>query len=111
MEDQAWDAGIDIDAELAKVNRELDDVQAKLAEVDGRGEGAKGLVTVRVGADGRLLDLRLDPRALRLGSHALAAAIMEAANSAADQTAGRMREIMAPFADAPFADVNRRPTR
>ncbi|MCG5220755.1 YbaB/EbfC family nucleoid-associated protein [Streptosporangium sp. KLBMP 9127] len=51
-------------------------------EVRGVGEAAGGLVSAEVGADGLLAVLRLNPRALRLGSEPLAEHIVSAVRTA-----------------------------
>lgn len=53
-----------------------------LGEVEGVGEAADGMVTVRTGPPGRITGLAIDPRMLRLGTEALAAEVMEAVNAA-----------------------------
>ncbi|MEV4242379.1 YbaB/EbfC family nucleoid-associated protein [Streptosporangium canum] len=95
MEQSRWNDDLDIDVQLTRVNEELRSVRLGLADVEGRAEAARGLVTVRVGADCRIRDLKLDPRVMRLPSAELAEAIKEAANSAVDQVAGQAREITA----------------
>ncbi|WP_406316359.1 YbaB/EbfC family nucleoid-associated protein [Streptosporangium sp. NBC_01639] len=91
----------DIDAELARVARELDSARDRLSEVEARAEAAKGLVVVRVGPDHRVRELKLDSRVMRLGSHELAEAITQAVNSAVDEVAARTQEIVAPLMDGP----------
>ncbi|MER5323642.1 YbaB/EbfC family nucleoid-associated protein [Streptosporangium roseum] len=95
MEQSRWNDDLDIEVQLTRVNEELRSVRLDLAKVEGQAEAAKGLVTVRVGADCRIRDLKLDPRVMRLPSAELAEAIKEAANTAVDQVAGRAREITA----------------
>ncbi|WP_406316371.1 YbaB/EbfC family nucleoid-associated protein [Streptosporangium sp. NBC_01639] len=95
MEQPRWNDDLDIDVQLARLNEEVRSVRLGLAEIEGRAEAAKGLVAVRVGADCRIRDITLDPRVMRLPSTELAEAIKEAANTAADQVAGRAREITA----------------
>ncbi|MGN9840076.1 hypothetical protein ACTMTI_18315 [Nonomuraea sp. H19] len=51
-------------------------------DVRGAGEAAVGLISAAVGRDGLLEGLRLDPRALRLGSHDLAEQIVIAVRAA-----------------------------
>jgi DNA-binding protein YbaB len=76
----------------------MEEVGQSLAETRGRGEAADGHVQVEVLASGELAALRLDPRALRLGSEALAEAILaasgEAARDAAEQTGGLLNSLL-----------------
>src|SRR5262249_16865919 len=67
--------------------QQYEDVRGQLAELRGRGESQSGRVVVEVMPNGMLSDLRLDPRALRLGSEELSAAILEAARIAAQDGA------------------------
>jgi DNA-binding protein YbaB len=80
---------------LANYEREISSRMAqarelglRLAEIRGVGEAADGLVRVEVSPGGRLTDLRLDPRAMRLGSQTLTEEIL-AATSQADADAAR----------------------
>lgn len=88
MEQSRWNDDLDIDVQLTRVNEELRSVRLGLADVEGRAEAARGLVTVRVGADCRIRDLKLDPRVMRLPSAELAGAIKEAAGSARPDSDG-----------------------
>ncbi len=53
-----------------------------LAEAEGEGTGADGLVTARVGAGGQVRDLEINPRAMRLNSHTLREEILAAIRAA-----------------------------
>jgi DNA-binding protein YbaB len=64
-----------------------------LAGMEGAGEGADGMVRVRVGPSGALKDLHLDPKAMRLPSMDLAAAIMDAAQAAQQDVGAQVREL------------------
>jgi len=69
-------------------------------ELTGWGEAADGAVTVRTDADNRMVDLQLDPRALRLGSiENLRQAILDAYSAAVDDVSGQVT-------DAGFGDVD-----
>ncbi|WP_285779517.1 YbaB/EbfC family nucleoid-associated protein [Microtetraspora sp. NBRC 13810] len=94
---------MDIDAELTRVARELDDAQARLSEVEACAEAAKGLVVVRVGPDYRVRGMKLDPRVMRFGSHELAEAITQAVNDAIDEVTAQTQNIVAPLMDTPSA--------
>jgi DNA-binding protein YbaB len=74
---------------LANYERELSSRMAqarelgrRLAQIRGVGEAADGLVRVEVSSGGRLTDLRLEPRAMRLDSQSLTEAILAAASQA-----------------------------
>ncbi|WP_327088939.1 YbaB/EbfC family nucleoid-associated protein [Nonomuraea sp. NBC_01738] len=79
----------------------LEDLQASLNEIRGRGEAADGQVKAEVLPGGGLAGLRIDPRAMRLGADALAEAILAAANAAASdlttQMSGMMTDGLTPF--------------
>ncbi|MDP9850070.1 YbaB/EbfC family nucleoid-associated protein [Streptosporangium lutulentum] len=59
-------------------------------DVHGVGEAAGGLVGAEVGTDGLLTGLRLNPRALRLGSDALAEHVVSAVRAAQKDRLGRI---------------------
>ncbi|MFX4273515.1 YbaB/EbfC family nucleoid-associated protein [Propionibacteriaceae bacterium Y1685] len=62
-------------------------------QVTGRGTAEDEAVVIEVDSDNRLLDLTLDPRALRLGSIAnLRTAIMDAFTAAADDVAAQLAD-------------------
>jgi DNA-binding protein YbaB len=76
----------DFGAGLERARQELRELVATASGLEaerpeGYGEAADGMVQVTV-VDGRLSNVELNPRALRLASHDLAAAITEAANAA-----------------------------
>lgn len=66
-------------------------------EVRGDGTAAGGAVRVTVGADGRIDELRLEPRLLGSGVAAIADAIREAVNAAHDDAAGKPDRAMQAF--------------
>jgi DNA-binding protein YbaB len=57
----------------------------------GKGEAADGMIRVIARPGGRLADLELDPRAMRMDSVTLAAAILTAANTALADLQERLR--------------------
>lgn len=69
----------------------MEDVLGRLGEMRAGGSAANGLVRAEVDGAGRVIDLHLDARAMRLGSHELAeamiAALQEAQASAREQGA------------------------
>ncbi|MCO6011611.1 YbaB/EbfC family nucleoid-associated protein [Actinoallomurus purpureus] len=72
------------------------EARTKLAEARGRGEAADGKVVVEVARGGALQSLKIDPRAMRLGSEALAEAILEAAGKAGQDITDQTNELMKP---------------
>lgn len=60
----------------------IKDMQDELMSLVGRGEAADGKVQVEYATGIGMQNLELDPRALRMGSHELAAAITEAVREA-----------------------------
>jgi DNA-binding protein YbaB len=58
----------------------------------GYGEAADGLVRVTAAAGGRLEELQLDPRVMRMSTVSLAEEIVSAANAALADLQGRIRE-------------------
>ncbi|GLW05028.1 hypothetical protein Misp01_01580 [Microtetraspora sp. NBRC 13810] len=90
---------------LGEQNARFEKVGRDLAETRGRGEAAGGQVKVEVSADGALQGLTIDPRAMRLGSEALAAAIMEAAKRAEQDVASQAGLLMEPLLDDGLWDI------
>jgi DNA-binding protein YbaB len=84
--------------DYAERTRRLDQMRRDLEEVEATARRPDGLITVVVGAQGRLRDLRLDPRVYRkLDSGDLARAILELTSEATAEVTERMRQIMTPF--------------
>ncbi|MET7337895.1 YbaB/EbfC family nucleoid-associated protein [Nonomuraea sp. NPDC005650] len=75
----------------------LEQLSAQMAAVKGRGEAAEGRVVVEVTQTGALSGLTIDPRAMRLGSGELTAAILEAAAKAARNAEEASTSLVAPF--------------
>ncbi|GGL10667.1 hypothetical protein Sme01_16000 [Sphaerisporangium melleum] len=69
----------------------------RMAETRGQGEAEDGRVVVEVSPGGSLVSLRIDPRAMRLGSEALAEAIIAAARQAEQDAARRAEAVMLPL--------------
>lgn len=80
-------------AELAARTARFEEVTRLLEETRGRGESAGGQVAVELSPTGSLAALRIDPRALRLGSQALAEAVIEAYRRAEEDVAGRSFDV------------------
>lgn len=81
-----------IDELEAKVEQAKQNAAA-VAETVGHGEAADGLVKVTVGPSGALKSLEFDPRAMRLPSVDLAAAVLEAARAGQADVLVQVREI------------------
>ncbi|NRQ40855.1 YbaB/EbfC family nucleoid-associated protein [Nonomuraea sp. NN258] len=64
--------------------RELDQAMRDLRQLSGEGESRSGSVTARVDADSKLVDVRIAPRAMRLGSDELSREVVEAVRAAQD---------------------------
>ncbi|MFB4273125.1 YbaB/EbfC family nucleoid-associated protein [Nonomuraea sp. GTA35] len=75
----------------------IEGLRDRITSVVGRGEAAEGRVVVQVTQTGALAGLSIDPRAMRLGSDQLAAAIMEAAGRAARAAEQEANDMVAPF--------------
>lgn len=86
---------------LAAQSARFEEMGQRLAEARGRGEAEDGRVVVEVTPGGSLAALRIDPRAMRLGSEALAEAILQAARQAENDAAERAEEMMRPLLDEP----------
>ncbi|MDP9865565.1 MULTISPECIES: YbaB/EbfC family nucleoid-associated protein [Streptosporangium] len=82
---------------FGKLSKQYEKMIDELSEANGQGEAADGLVRVEVGPEGSLIGVKIDPRAMRLGSEALADAIMEAATKAQTRATERLSEVMAPL--------------
>jgi DNA-binding protein YbaB len=81
----------DLEAKMQRAQEQA----ALVAALEGVGEGADGVIKVTVGPTGALKDVVLEPKAMRLPSMDLAAAIVEAARAAQDAIAEQVREIYA----------------
>jgi DNA-binding protein YbaB len=78
-------------AELRKMQQDVQNVTATARTRDGS-------VSVEVGAQGQLRDIRLGPRAYeRMNPQRLARTIMELAGEATQEASGRARQITAAF--------------
>lgn len=84
---------------------QLKEMRRELAEVGATAKRPDGLVTVVVGSQGQVKDIRLDPRVYRkLDSGELAAAIMEMISQATAEVSKQMQTIMTPFVPAGASD-------
>ncbi|GLY74754.1 YbaB/EbfC family nucleoid-associated protein [Actinoallomurus iriomotensis] len=92
--------------EYARRTEQLKKMRRELADVGATAKRPDGLVTVVVGAQGQVKDIKLDPRVYRkLDSGQLAAAIMELISQATTEVAEQMKTIMAPFVPGEGMDL------
>ncbi|GAB2816545.1 hypothetical protein GCM10027176_21510 [Actinoallomurus bryophytorum] len=84
---------------IAEQNTRLRETQAQLTQLRGIGCSADERVRVEVDRFGALAELRIDPRAMRLGSEALAEAILDAARQGARDAEARAEEMMRPLVE------------
>ncbi|MEO3801730.1 YbaB/EbfC family nucleoid-associated protein [Nonomuraea sp. B1E8] len=86
----------------------LERLNEQVTAVRGRGEAAQGRVVAETSQTGGLTGLTIDPRAMRLGSDALAEAILEAAGEAARDAEQAAADLVTPFlAGTPLDDGTR----
>ncbi|GAA4233972.1 DNA-binding protein YbaB [Streptosporangium album] len=76
--------------------RDLTAAMAGLGEITGSGESRSGLVSARVGADGRVTGVTIASRGMRLDSDALSREVVEAVQAAQDAHGRQARELAAP---------------
>ncbi|MEU8249394.1 YbaB/EbfC family nucleoid-associated protein [Nonomuraea sp. NPDC048916] len=84
-------------AEFKANSRELSDVMEQVGEVRGQATSADDKIRVQVSSSGQLTSLRIDPRAMKLGSQELADAIMDAARRATEDAARRLMDVTRPY--------------
>ncbi|MFI9596421.1 YbaB/EbfC family nucleoid-associated protein [Nonomuraea sp. NPDC052265] len=72
----------------------MESAQEELRALTGVGEGPSGRVRVTVDADGRVLDVRYDQRALRLGGQDLAEETLTAVRAAVADLRRRTDDLM-----------------
>lgn len=83
-------------------------MSGQLADLRGVGEAADGKVKVSVMPGGNLENVELDPRAMKLQSHELSEAIVEAAHAAsidASQKSSELMESVLPGAGSAIVDM------
>jgi DNA-binding protein YbaB len=88
----------DLDRITARAEAMLLRVEEIRKEVDvvvGRGTAADGQVTVAAAANGRLTEIVVAPRAMRLDSRKLAEELLRAVNAAQDDADSQVRQVMA----------------
>jgi DNA-binding protein YbaB len=89
----------DLVSQIAERNTRLREAQSQLTQLRGRGRSADERVQVEVDRFGALTELRIDPRAMRLGSAALAEAILDAAREGARDAEVRADVMMRPLVE------------
>lgn len=86
------------EAQLDKLQALLADQEEQLAEIVGTGEGDRGYVRATVASDGSLIEVTLDPRAVKGGSAALSEqiflAVHRAQQDAQRQVENRLHETL-----------------
>lgn len=90
-------------AHIIEANEQIASIRAQLNDVGGRGTAASGRVSAEVSAEGRLTGLKIDSRAMRLGSEALAEEILTAVFLAQEKAAAAAAETLGPAQDAFFS--------
>jgi DNA-binding protein YbaB len=97
--------GTDLDSLLKMATEKIDAARTAadaMAKLEGHGEAEEGRIAVTVSPTGALKSLTIDPRAMRLGSQDLAAAILAAASAASANAADQMRELVTGLGDLPI---------
>ncbi|MFB9832521.1 YbaB/EbfC family nucleoid-associated protein [Actinoallomurus acaciae] len=87
----------DLVAKITRQNAALQEAQARMSELRGKGRAADGRITVEVDRFGALTSLRIDPRAMRLGAEALAEAILSAVEQGVRDARAQADEAMGPL--------------
>ncbi|MEU7896854.1 YbaB/EbfC family nucleoid-associated protein [Nonomuraea sp. NPDC049152] len=88
----------DLDRVILDTERQMRDVLAAmngLSEITGAGESRSGLVHATVDAEGKLTDVKLSGRAMRLEGHELAEEIIEAVRAAQENHDSNARSLFA----------------
>lgn len=77
---------------LAERAERYEEFDARTSGLVGEAESSDGLLRVRVSSDGCLDDLRIDPRAMRLGSEVVAETILDLSRRAREDLGRRFDE-------------------
>lgn len=90
-----WGALRDMLSDLRKATAEIPNTQRKMLQVTGTGWSSDGMIKAVVGPRGHLLELDIDPRALRQpNSKALSASIVQTVRSAIEDAGRKSTELM-----------------
>jgi DNA-binding protein YbaB len=81
-------------ARIAQLAERAKDMQASMAEIGATVTSLGGLVTVRVGFNGELQELTIDPRAMRYDAETLAQEIIAGYEEALGQQQDKMSELL-----------------
>nr|WP_269128854.1 YbaB/EbfC family nucleoid-associated protein [Nonomuraea sp. K271] len=84
----------------------VEELRSEIDMAVGRGEAADGQVRVTVGPSGRLTEVELAPRAMRMDSRRLAEAMLRAAQEAQDDVARKVEAVMAGTLGVGLPDEN-----
>jgi DNA-binding protein YbaB len=87
----------DFEAQLADLKQKSEDLQEGLATASSTVTSRDGAVTVTVGPNGGLRDLRLGHRAVELGAAGLTALILQTTRTAQRQMIDKVREAFQPL--------------
>ncbi|TDE57177.1 YbaB/EbfC family DNA-binding protein [Nonomuraea mesophila] len=99
-EGRSFDPELDrLVAEFREDAEPLSDVIGQIDKIEGEAASAGGKVVVRVAPSGELLGVRIDPRAMRMGSEEMAEAIMDAARQAMMDAGRRAMQVAKPYLD------------
>jgi DNA-binding protein YbaB len=89
----------DFESKLADLRQKSEDLREGLAAAVSTATSRDGSVTVTVGPNGGLQDLRLGHRAVELGAAKLTALILETARAAQRQVTAKVREAFGPLGE------------
>jgi DNA-binding protein YbaB len=89
----------DLVSSLAQENTRLRETQSRMRQLRGTGRSADERVRVEVDQFGVLAGLRIDPRAMRLGSEALAEAILHAVEQGVRDVKAQADAMMRPLVE------------
>jgi DNA-binding protein YbaB len=92
---------------LTGQNAALADVRRQITELRGTGRAADERVEVQVDRLGALAGLRIDPRAMRLGSQELAEAILQAARQGVRDVNAQAEKLMRPLLEELMSTTRR----
>jgi DNA-binding protein YbaB len=84
---------------LARENTRLRETQSRMKDLRGTGRSADERVRVEVDRFGALVGLKIDPRAMRLGSEALTEAILHAAEQGVRDVKAQADAMMRPLVE------------
>jgi DNA-binding protein YbaB len=88
---------VDFESRLAELKQKSEDLQEGIAAAESTATSRDGAVTVTVGPNGGLRDLRLGHRAVELGSARLTALILETTRTAQRQVVAKVRAAFEPL--------------